>query len=86
MSTAVEIENEVENAVEVEPQRRRFTVEKIPEYRAVDLPRNRVVVHRRPQTGVYRDLVECGIEESFASPVFGGRTIAARDLLSALGT
>jgi Uma2 family endonuclease len=58
----------------------------IPEYWVLDLPGNRVVVHRRPQTGAYRDVVEYGVDESFASPVFGGRTIAAKDLLSAPGT
>lgn len=58
----------------------------IPEYWVLDLARNRVVVHRRPKAGAYCDVVEYGENKSFASPVLGGRTIAAKDLLSAPGT
>lgn len=58
----------------------------IPEYWVLDLPRNRVVVHRRPQAGGYREVTEYGIEASFTSPAFDGRTIPAKDLLEAPGT
>ncbi|WP_420128455.1 Uma2 family endonuclease [Longimicrobium sp.] len=57
----------------------------IPEYWVLDLPRNHVVVHRRPRAGGYRDVVEYGIEASFTSPAFGGRTISAKDLLQTSG-
>ncbi|HYR09555.1 MAG TPA: Uma2 family endonuclease [Longimicrobium sp.] len=58
----------------------------IPEYWVLDLPRKRVVVHRRPRAGAYQDVGEYGIEASFTSPALGGRTIAAKDLLEAPGT
>jgi Uma2 family endonuclease len=58
----------------------------IPEYWVLDLPKNRVVVHRRPRMGEYQDIVEYGKKASFTSPVFEGHTIAAKDLLQASGT
>lgn len=64
---------------------RMYAEASIPEYWVLDLPKNHIVVHRRPQAGAYREVIEYGAEESFASPVFGGGMIAARDLLSAPG-
>jgi Uma2 family endonuclease len=57
----------------------------IPEYWVLDLPTKHVVVHRRPRAGGYQDVVEYGIEASFTSPAFEGRTIAAKDLLQTPG-
>jgi Uma2 family endonuclease len=57
----------------------------VPEYWVLDLPENRVIVHRYPQAGAYREVVQYGADASFASPVFPGQTIAARDLLDAPG-
>ena len=62
---------------------RMYAGAKIPEYWVLDLPKDRVVVHRRPQAGAYRDVMEYGVNASFSSPVFGARTIAAKDLLQA---
>src|SRR5829696_8089404 len=58
----------------------------IPEYWVLDLPKKQVVVHRRPRAGEYQDVVEYGIEASFTSPAFEGRTIVAKDLLETPGT
>ncbi len=58
----------------------------IPEYWILDLPKKHVVVHRRPRAGEYQDVVEYGIEASFTSPAFHGRTIPAKALLEAPGT
>jgi Uma2 family endonuclease len=55
----------------------------IPEYWVLDLPRNRIIVHRRPQASAYGDVVEYGENETFSSHVFAGRAIAAKDLLKA---
>jgi len=55
----------------------------IPEYWMLDLPRNRVVVHRLPRAGHYREVVEHGAESSFESPALLGRTILVKDLLAA---
>lgn len=64
---------------------RLYAAASIPEYWVLDLPANRVIVHRNPQAGAYRDVAEYGVDASFASPVFPERTIAARDLLDAPG-
>jgi Uma2 family endonuclease len=64
---------------------RMYAEANIPEYWVLDLPKNRVVVHRRPRAGAYREVVEYGTEESFAAPVFGGGIIRAKDLLGAPG-
>ena len=58
----------------------------IPEYWVLDLPKSRVIVHRRPQAGAYREVTECGVDASFTSPVFGARTIVVKDLLRATET
>ncbi|HEX2209132.1 MAG TPA: Uma2 family endonuclease [Longimicrobium sp.] len=55
----------------------------IPEYWVLDLPKSRVVVHRRPRAGAYRQVTEYGVDASFTSPVFGARTIVVKDLLRA---
>ena len=65
---------------------RMYAEANIPEYWVLDLPKNRVVVHRRPRKGEYQDIVEYGKQASFTSPVFEGHTIAATDLLQASGT
>jgi Uma2 family endonuclease len=62
---------------------RLYAEARIPEYWVLDLPKDRVLVHRRPKAGEYQDIVEYGVQASFASPVFEGRTIAVRDLLQA---
>lgn len=73
-------------AFDLKRKSRIYAESKIPEYWVLDLPKNRVVVHRRPRAGEYQDIVEYGIQASFTSPVFEGRTIAAKDLLQAPGT
>lgn len=60
---------------------RMYAESNIPEYWVLDLPKNRVIVHRRPGAGKYRDVTEYDADASFTSPVFGQRAIAARDLL-----
>jgi Uma2 family endonuclease len=62
---------------------RMYAAANIPEYWVLDLTKNCVVVHRRPRAGAYREVVEYGADTSFATPVFGGRTIAVRELLEA---
>lgn len=62
---------------------RMYAEANVPEYWVLDLPKDRVVVHRRARAGVYREIVEYGADESFVTTAFGGRTIAVRDLLSA---
>jgi Uma2 family endonuclease len=71
--------------VDLKSKGRMYAEASIPEYWVIDLPRNRVVVHRRPQAGAYREVVEYGVDESFAAPVFGGGSIRAKDLLDAPG-
>jgi Uma2 family endonuclease len=65
---------------------RMYAEASIPEYWVLDLPKDRVVVHRRAQAGEYREIVEYGVEASFTSPAFAGQTIAAKDLLAAPGS
>ncbi len=65
---------------------RLYAEAKIPEYWVLDLPKDRVLVHRRPRAGEYQDIVEYGVQASFTSSVFEGRTIAVRDLLQAPGS
>lgn len=62
---------------------RLYAQAQIPEYWVLDLPRNCVIVHRRPQAGTYGDVMEYGMDATFASPVFGARTIAVKDLFQA---
>jgi Uma2 family endonuclease len=52
----------------------------IPEYWILDLPENRVVVHRSPRAGGYREVNEYTRDEPFTSASLG-RSIAVRDLL-----
>jgi Uma2 family endonuclease len=67
-------------------KRRLYAEADIPEYWVLDLNKKHVVVHRRPNAGEYQDVVEYGIEASFTSPAFAGRTIVAKDLLETPGT
>ncbi len=68
---------------DLDSKSRMYAEASIPEYWVLDLPKDRVVVHRRARAGVYREIVEYGANESFVTTAFGGRTIAVGDLLSA---
>jgi Uma2 family endonuclease len=61
---------------------RMYAEASIPEYWVLDLPKSRVLVHRRPRAGAYREVVQYGADASFTSPALEGRTIAANDLLN----
>lgn len=58
-----------------------YATTNIPEYWVLDLPRNRVVVHRVPTVGKYSEVNEYPLGTSFRSPALGGREFRVDDLL-----
>lgn len=60
---------------------RMYAAVNIPEYWVLDLPKSRVVVHREPQGGEYRHVMEYPLGVSFTSPALGGREFRVDDLL-----
>lgn len=67
-------------------KRRMYAAAEVPEYWVVDIAHNTVVVHRSPAGGDYQDVAEYQPGESWRSPTFADRWIAATDVLGpALG-
>jgi Uma2 family endonuclease len=62
---------------------RKYASVDIPEYWVLDLPKDRVLVYRRPEGGSYRETMAHARGASFTSPALGGRTIQVADLLGA---
>jgi Uma2 family endonuclease len=62
-------------------KRRMYAGVAIPEYWVVDLSKNCVVVHRDPDAGEYKQVVEYRHGASFSSPALGGREFRVDDLL-----
>jgi Uma2 family endonuclease len=53
----------------------------IPEYWLVDVNREVVLVHRRPEGGEYLEVTEHARGDAWASPALGGRTVGVEDVL-----
>jgi Uma2 family endonuclease len=62
---------------------RKYASVDIPEYWVLDLPKERVLVYRRPEAGSFQDVVAYPRGASFTSPALGGRTIRVDDILEA---
>lgn len=62
------------------PKRRNYAASGIPEYWVVNLPANKVAVHREPASGDYASVVEYGRGSAFVSPALGGATVRVDDL------
>lgn len=62
---------------------RKYASVDIPEYWVLDLPKDRVLVYRRPEGGSYRETGAHARGSSFTSPALGGRTIQVADVLGA---
>ncbi|HEX8318541.1 MAG TPA: Uma2 family endonuclease [Longimicrobium sp.] len=61
---------------------RRYAMANIAEDWVLDLPGNRVLVHRGPEAGGYREVAPHPRGSSFTSPALGGATIRVDDLLA----
>lgn len=61
---------------------RRYAMGGIREYWVLDLPGDRVLVHRGPEAGGYREVAPHPRGSSFTSPALGGATIRVDDLLA----
>lgn len=70
-------------AFDLKTKSRMYARAGIPQYWVLDPPKNRLVVHRRPRAGVYRDVAAYPPDASFVSAAFGGRTIPVKDPLNA---
>ncbi|CAA9339143.1 MAG: COG1355, Predicted dioxygenase, partial [uncultured Gemmatimonadetes bacterium] len=62
---------------------RRYAIAGIPEYWVLDILHARVLVHRRPEAGSYREVVAHPGGASFISPALGGGAIRVDDILVA---